>query len=77
MTRLTQPFGQKLVLSSVVLGSAITNVLIQAKGIKNIEDLMREKGEQVRRVNAADSPQDLEFVQQGEKEDSNDVEKLR
>ena len=66
-----------MALSSVILGSAITIVLIQAKGIKNIEDLMREKGEQVRRVNAADSPQDLEFVQQGEMEDSNDVEKLR
>ena len=50
---------------------------LQAKGIKNIEDLMREKGEEVRRVNAADSPQDLEFVQQGEMEDSTDVEKLR
>ena len=50
----------------------------QAKGIKNIEDLMREKGEEVRRINAADSPQDLEFVQ-GEDDGNkvNQVEKLK
>ena len=42
--------------------------------------MMREKGEEVRRINAADSPQDLEFVQE-EHEDAgihdNEVEKIR
>ena len=42
---------------------------------------MREKGEEVRRINAADSPQDLEFVQEEEHEDAgihgNEVEKIR
>ena len=51
------------------------------KGIKNIEDLMREKGEEVRRINAADSPQDLEFVQEEKYVDAgihgNEVEKIR
>ena len=41
---------------------------------------MREKDEEVRRINAADSPQDLEFVQE-EHEDAaihgNEVEKIR
>lgn len=53
---------------------------LQAKGIKNIEDLMREKGEEVRRINAADSPQDLEFVQEHDEDagiHGNEVEKIR
>ena len=47
-----------------------TTLLLQAKGIKNIEDLMREKGEEVRRVSGT---QDLEFVPE---EDGTSVEKL-
>jgi len=43
---------------------------LQAKGIKNIEDLMREKGEAVRRLNGT---QDIEFVLE---EDGTSVEKL-
>ena len=42
---------------------------------------MREKGEEVWRINAADSPQDLEFVQEEEHEDAgihgSEVEKIR
>ena len=42
---------------------------------------MREKGEEVRRINAADSPQDLEFVQEEHHEDAGihgkEVEKIR
>ena len=48
-------------------------LLQQAKGIQNMEDLMREKWEAMQR-GAAASPEDLEFVK--ESDGGSEVQKL-